>query len=220
MKKYYVYELIDSRNNKVFYVGKGCHKRMYTHYNIIKNGHNLKNGHLGNKLKQLIKENLKPIYRKVFITNDEQEAYNKEIETIDKIGKENLCNLTDGGEGGFSSIEHQQKATFNSHISLRNRLKTDEKFRKYFGKMSSERMACLHIEGKVKPYDWTGRKHKSETIEKMKKTFKARKHQSGENNSQFGTQWIFNLKTKKNKKILKTAPIPKSWTKGRKLVFY
>jgi len=100
---YYVYELIDPRNNKVFYVGKGKYKRMYYHYNIVNNNKNLINKHLENKLKQLINENLKPKYKKIFESENEQECFKKEIKKIKEIGKENLCNLTNGGEsnGGF-----------------------------------------------------------------------------------------------------------------------
>lgn len=32
--EYYVYQLIDPRNDLVFYVGKGCKNRMYEHEKI------------------------------------------------------------------------------------------------------------------------------------------------------------------------------------------
>lgn len=34
-KKYYVYYLIDSRTNKVFYVGNGYKNRMFEHENNV-----------------------------------------------------------------------------------------------------------------------------------------------------------------------------------------
>jgi len=44
------------------------------------------------------------------------------------------------------------------------------------------------------------------------------KAQSGKRNSNYGKMWIYNLKTKKNAKILKTDPIPSGWIKGRNKV--
>lgn len=108
MKRYYVYEIVDPRDDKVFYVGKGQDKRMYIHFNRVKSGHELNNKHLTNKLKQLLTENLKPIYNKVFESNDEYEAFGKEIELIAFYNKSNLCNLTDGGEGQSGRIPSKQ----------------------------------------------------------------------------------------------------------------
>ena len=33
---YYVYALIDPRNNKIFYIGKGLNNRMYVHLQLAK----------------------------------------------------------------------------------------------------------------------------------------------------------------------------------------
>jgi len=130
---FYTYELIDPRNNKVFYVGKGKDKRMYSHYFAAKSGKDLINTKLGNKLKKLIKENLKPIYKKVLETNNEQEAFNKEVELIAKYGRENLCNLTDGGEGvsggcypNFAGHHHTEK----SKKKIGNGVKNSETYQK------------------------------------------------------------------------------------------
>lgn len=63
-----------------------------------------------------------------------------------------------------------------------------------------------------------GRKHKEETKEKLKKTFKERQHQQGEKNSQYGTCWIHN--NKENKKIKKDeleSYLSEGWIKGRKM---
>ena len=96
---YYVYELIDPRNDKVFYVGKGKDKRMYQHYRQVKNNHGLYNLYMERKIKKIIKENLKPKYKKIFESENEQKCFDIEIKRIKELGKENLCNLTDGGGG-------------------------------------------------------------------------------------------------------------------------
>jgi len=108
-KTYYTYELIDPRNNKPFYIGKGKKQRMYYHYNTIKNNKTLINKHLENKLKQLLKEKLEPIYIKILKSNDEKLCLQKEEELIKKIGIDNLCNLTYGGESGILSKESLNK---------------------------------------------------------------------------------------------------------------
>ncbi len=133
MKEYYVYELIDPRNNKPFYIGKGKYKRMYAHFNAIKNNKNLINKHLENKLKKLLCDGLKPNYKKIFESDNEKLCFNKEIERIKEIGRENLCNLTDGGEGGSVygrklSLETKNKIR-NSNIGKKRSEETKENIR-------------------------------------------------------------------------------------------
>jgi hypothetical protein len=134
MSKFYVYELIDPRNGKVFYVGKGQHKRMYAHVQAVKNERipNSANFHLYNKIKQLLNEHYEPLYNKVFETNDEQIAFNKERELITLHGRDHLCNLTDGGEGqsdntGLIAAKIWRKRVLNgtNHLSddAKNRLR-------------------------------------------------------------------------------------------------
>lgn len=207
------YELIDPQTGIVFYVGKGKNKRMYSHFNTVKNGKNLRNKKLNNKLKKLIKENLKPIYKKVFETDIEQEAFDKEIELIAFYGKENLCNLADGGEGGFSSKEHQQKCGTKGRALFLNKLK-DPKYSLEFAIRKSKNTKNAHKMGayKYEHLNWAGKHHTEETKEKMSLSHKG-KH-IGENNSQFGTIWITN-NIDENRKINKNEKLPKGWAKGR-----
>ena len=72
-----------------------------------------------------------------------------------------------------------------------------------------------YLSGELKGI-WFGKKHKPETIEKYKKTFKEIGHQQGEKNSQYGTCWI--IKDGENKKIKKEELedyISQGWEKGR-----
>ena len=109
--KYYTYVLIDPINNKIFYVGKGQKKRMYDHVDNVKRGRipNGTNTYLERKIKKILKSGNKVKYKKVFITEIDQEAFNKEIELIKEIGLKNLCNLTEGGEGCCMSEETKRK---------------------------------------------------------------------------------------------------------------
>jgi len=102
---YYVYKLVDPRTNKIFYVGKGCKKRMYEHVKNVQRGRIPNNNrHLYHKIKQILDLGLKITYKKLFFTKNEQQAYNKEKELITKIGLKTLCNITSGGEGNSQII--------------------------------------------------------------------------------------------------------------------
>lgn len=72
-----------------------------------------------------------------------------------------------------------------------------------------------YLSGELKPI-WCGKKHKQETKEKWKNTYKRIKHQQGEKNSQYGTCWI--TKEGENKKIKKEELEifeQQGWKKGR-----
>ena len=103
--KYYVYEMIDPRTDKVFYVGKGQKERMYEHEKDVQKGKipNKTNKRLENKIKKIMVTNLKIKYKKIFETNIETEAYDKEKDLIAKISLNNLCNLSNGGDCGPSA---------------------------------------------------------------------------------------------------------------------
>jgi hypothetical protein len=60
-------------------------------------------------------------------------------------------------------------------------------------------------------YSWEGKKHKPETIDKIKLSKKGQG--TGESNSQYGSQWINN--GIKNKKIKIMGIIPTGWKLGR-----
>ena len=64
---------------------------------------------------------------------------------------------------------------------------------------------------------WKGRKHKPETKEKWKETYKRIKHQQGETNSQYGKVWI--IKDGISKSVFKKdlqKYLNDGWKKGRK----
>lgn len=129
MKFFYTYELIDSRNNTVFYVGKGTGARMYQHYYaVIKNNKPLINTKLQNKIKSIFKNNGIIIYNQI-IAITEQAAFDKEIELIKqhKINNIDLCNLTNGGEGiSGHHFNHTQATKDKLSIALKDKPKSKE----------------------------------------------------------------------------------------------
>lgn len=96
--KYYVYELINSLDNSIIYVGKGTRYRMYIHVRRAKKkipsmGENLK---LRNKICSILKQNGTIVYNIIYRTDNDVDAYEKEINRINEIGISNLCNLKVG----------------------------------------------------------------------------------------------------------------------------
>lgn len=109
---YYVYALLDE-NGKEFYIGKGKIKRIKYHFK--KTSLDLSNPRNYNKYK--INKILKvkkvtdnwPEIKILFETSNEQEAFEQEKFLILKIGRENLTNMTDGGEGASNPSEETRK---------------------------------------------------------------------------------------------------------------
>lgn len=106
-KKYYVYELINPITNKVFYVGKGQTNRMYIHQSNVKNGKSTHgNWNLFREIKSILNSGQRVNYNKVYLTNDEDEAYDYEEHLIKKYGLDNLCNIFDKHTRMYSGEHH------------------------------------------------------------------------------------------------------------------
>lgn len=105
---YYVYFHINPVKNQIFYVGKGRGKRAWSKHNRNPFWQNTvdKYGWIVN----IVEEGL---------TN--AEACEREIFYIKKIGRINLCNLTDGGEGGttlgFKGKNHTKESIEKNRIA-------------------------------------------------------------------------------------------------------
>lgn len=96
-KMFHVYVHRRATDGSVFYVGKGQKRRPY--YKRDRNPH----WH-----RTFDKHGL--VVEIVLSTHDEREAFQRERELIAHYGRENLCNLTDGGEGASGvtlSPEHK-----------------------------------------------------------------------------------------------------------------
>ena len=91
---FYVYIHTRATHGTIFYVGKGKGKRAWSKFN--------RNKHW----KHIV---AKYGYNVVIVQEDltEEQAFMLEKEIITALGKENLCNLTDGGEG-VSGLVHSK----------------------------------------------------------------------------------------------------------------
>jgi len=96
MSIYYIYQLVDPRNGKPFYIGKGTGARAYQHAKF-KDGNN--NLHKDRVIKKIINEGLEPKIEILFdgIMNEDQ-AYNLEGEVIRSVGIDNLTNICENNK--------------------------------------------------------------------------------------------------------------------------
>jgi len=90
MNTYYVYQLVDPRNNKVFYIGEGKGKRAYSHLNFT-SGCN--NPHKDRIIKKIQNSGQQVIVEIVCDGLTKQQSMKLEEELINKIRIENLSNI-------------------------------------------------------------------------------------------------------------------------------
>jgi len=183
-------------DGRVFYVGKGSGDRINQHEREAERGCACHKCNIIRKVWRSGGEIQKEI---VFRTSDEREALDYEIELIRHYGRENLANLTDGGDGASGRVMSEEgrrrigEATRNRKDSLLTRLKksiasaarrhtdeTREKIRQsHIGLRPSDETrgtvgAASRARG-ISPQALdrarevnTGKKHRPETIERMR----------------------------------------------------
>jgi len=175
---FYVYYLIDPRNNLPFYVGKGYDYRMYEHEWCTKRGKVPNNNkHLYYKIKQILKESVGIIYKKVLENVVEKMAFDRETNDIKKYGRRDngtgiLCNLTDGGEGTSGYITSEK----SKRKRRRNMPDQSGKNNPMFGKYHSELTKRKMREKKIDVFD-------------------------GKKNPNYGNRWSKKLRSKASKSI-------------------
>jgi mannitol-1-phosphate/altronate dehydrogenase len=121
MKLFYVYHLKSTKDNNIFYIGKGTGIRMYRHVQIVKNNYKcrLKNPKLYNKIESIIRDGYEVIPESIFESYDEQECLNIETKKILEIGIEKLCNLVSGGGGKSMPVSEETKRKISESMKGR-----------------------------------------------------------------------------------------------------
>ena len=139
-QQFYVYVLEIKSNKEVFYVGKGKNLRYTSHRAAAKN--NGKNHtYLYRKINKLWENGDDFTSRIVYWAESEDDALNREIELISIFGKENLCNLTDGGDGtsGYKYSEEgkqklrerfEERREYRESMLIEQGMKTAKKVRR------------------------------------------------------------------------------------------
>lgn len=118
--RFYVYVLARS-NGSPFYVGKGSGERVFRHEYDARSGHRC---HRCNVIRKIWKQGGQVQKYIVFETDDEQEAYAFESETVALYGLSTLANARNGGMGGSSGISAESKKRIGD--ATRERYKNPE----------------------------------------------------------------------------------------------
>jgi len=149
------------------------------------------------------------------IFDSEEEMNNKEKELV--ILEESSYNICFGGKGGWGYVN--QTGLCNTSLGRKN---ADKVLFELYNvdnagqlpqsrKVNSEKFKRFNREGKIKPFNWTGKNHSEET---KRKIGIANSKLKGTKNSQYGTFWITN--GLENKKLKNNEYIPDGWICGRK----
>jgi len=224
---YLIYKITNTINNKI-YIGK--HKTNDINDDYMGSGKILNKAIEKYGINNFKKEIL-------FECSNEEEMNQKEAEIVNDefIKRNDVYNLKIGGEGGFDYVNNTKQnlydrtkpETFKKYQMNGKKLykRTLEKrisepnFDKEFRKRISEGLKGWYKENESW---WLGKKHKQESIQKMKDDKQKNHPQAGSKNSQYGKIWIYNDKLQLSKSIYKeklNEYINKGWKKGRKIKF-
>jgi hypothetical protein len=149
-------------------------------------------------------------------SREELAAREKEVVSLQEIAKNECMNLKVGGEGGNVGKGGEHLGG-DCWVAANRYWKTEEGLKKK--SETAKKVVKRRLqEGTWNVFEkghqiWKGKKHKPETIQKMKESHKGAGR--GNSNSQYGTCWITN--ERENRKIGKSDTIPEGWRLGRKL---
>ena len=164
-KNYYIYELIDPRTEKPFYVGwtsRTSDLRFSEHLRETRSKTvNLEKVKI---LKEILNENLKPITKIVFQSVDKEESIKEEIRLIDYYGRIRdggiLTNISKGGE------HHIVSDKVKKHLSEIRKNKTYEEILGKDKALDLKKRISKSVSGELNPM--YGKKHSEETIQKIR----------------------------------------------------
>lgn len=172
MNIFYLYHLIDPRNQIPFYVGKGKNNRMYDHEKLTRRGVVPNNNkHLYYTILEIISSGNEILYKKVIDGLDEDSAWKKEAEEevrLRNLGID-LCNIAKCGRGGDTLTNHPNKDEIFRQMVLNRPKKLSDSWKKNIslsgmGRVVTEKTRDKHrarMSGKQNPM--LGKKHKLET---------------------------------------------------------
>lgn len=143
-----------------FYIGKGKNGRCYS---FVNHG-----AYCNNKLKKILKINLKPVVVILVSELTEHEAFSFEKKLIDDIGridlkKGPLCNLTNGEEGISNPSQETRKKISEVHKN------------KKFSDDHRKKLSENHANFKGESHLMFGKQHSVETLRKLSESHKGKK---------------------------------------------
>jgi hypothetical protein len=214
-KHFIVYKTTNSVNGKI-YVG-------------IHETYDVNDGYMGsgNILKRAIEKYGEDKFsREILYDFDNREdmiAMEKNIVDVEFVKRSDTYNLTCGGGSWHhvnSNVGLRKRKNRKAALRMNEIVHNDPSYMARKRKRGSENMKRLHREGKIKPFDWTGRRHNEDSKRMIGKASSV--HQKGSENSQYGTCWIYSESEKRSMKIKSDELnqwINKGWKKGRKMKF-
>ena len=212
-----------SKNKKYHFTYKTTNLVNGRYYLGMHSTNRLDDGYLGSgtrlyrELSKYGRDSFKLEILEYFNTRDELIEGEKSLITEQDLNNENCLNLKPGGSGGWTSEEHQKKATKNANIKRIDLFKNSKEFRDKWYKSTSKIQKELardpnHTFKKYRD-GFRGKTHSQETKSKISDALRGKGR--GVNNSQYGTCWITN--EEQNKKIHRGDLIPEGWRLGRVL---
>jgi len=206
---YTVYKITNITNNKIYI---GVHKTNDLNDGYMGSGKVLKRAIAKYGIENFIKE-----YISIF--DNSEDMFNMESELVNEefIKRLDTYNLKEGGCGGWdysnTYIKNQTEAGRLGGKAMALKIATDEEYRRKHIERASRTIKKLHEEGRV-PHSNTKGCNISED-HKLRIGRANSKHQTGEGNSQYNTQVVFNTKTLKYTRISKDAVIEYPYIKKK-----
>lgn len=122
--RFYTYLLFDPRDNKPFYVGKGCNRRMTFHERQVKlNKVPNNNIYLFNKIKKILDLGLKIKYKQSVKNVNESTSFKWETKFISCLRSKgyDLCNVSDGGVSTKGNLGKRYTPEEKEQLSIRRK---------------------------------------------------------------------------------------------------
>jgi hypothetical protein len=218
---YYLYQITNKLNGMIYI---GIHKTKNLDDGYMGSGSYLKNA----KLKYGI-ENFEKTILAHFSSDEELLKAEADLVSEEFISREDVYNLVRGGvrnsfdvvnerglnlygKNGQSGYGLENLTNGSGGKTLKEVLIERGTWESYKDKLS-ESILKMYENGYTNPFK--DKKHTDQTKKKI--GAKNAIHQKGENNSQFGTMWVYNTVTLESKKINKTELLEGGWVKGRKI---
>lgn len=210
-KKYhYIYKITCLKNNR-YYIG-------------MHSTDNLDDGYFGGgkRIKNSVKKYGKGIHKKEILeflkSRDLLKNREKEIVNEDLLNDPMCMNLQIGGGGGFINEQHAKDFLIAGNKEFKERLKNENYKKEFIEKTKKSREKArkrakeLYEAGAFRLDTFKGKKHKEESLEKMRNV-----DRTGNKNSQFGTFWVCHpqFSTRKIKKDELFFYESQGWKRGR-----
>lgn len=200
---YTVYRITNKINGKI-YIGK--HQTDDLKDSYMGSGKHLIRAQEKYGLDNFIKEILFQ-----FDTEDEMNTKEAELVTEEFVKNKDTYNLCPGGQGGWGYVNKINPNLRSSGHTPKMYERVGYTLSKMTLEHRSTNMKNLHLNGKMKYDNFTGKTH---SVETKRKISESNSKMVGSKNSQFGTMWITD--GKKNKKVKKDIDIiPEGWYTGR-----